>query len=101
LFAGEKFLNENCWWYLNCEAHGHKEEFQKNNVLYDDVVYLTHQKTETTLALSNFYRSPRTSYAEGIHLHLYVFYLYSKKTTINLLININFFYSSLFSICLD
>ncbi|EXX76189.1 hypothetical protein RhiirA5_353898 [Rhizophagus irregularis] len=64
VFCGEKILNENCWWYLSCENQSHKDEFQKNKVLYDDVVYLTHKKTGTTLSLSDFYRSPKTSYAE-------------------------------------
>ncbi|POG82881.1 hypothetical protein GLOIN_2v1469734 [Rhizophagus irregularis DAOM 181602=DAOM 197198] len=64
VFCGEKMLNENCWWYLNCENQSHKDEFQKNKVLYDDDVYLTHKKTGTTLSMSDFYRSPRTSYAE-------------------------------------
>ncbi|CAG8439946.1 16477_t:CDS:2 [Rhizophagus irregularis] len=69
-------LNENCWWYLNCENQSHKDEFQKNKVLYDDDVYLTHKKTGTTLSMSDFYRSPRTSYAE---VHCFQFALTNLK----------------------
>ncbi|GBB99393.1 hypothetical protein RclHR1_03500018 [Rhizophagus clarus] len=65
VFCGEKILNENCWWYLTCEAPDpHKDEFQKSKVLYDDTIYLTHNKTNVHLSLSDFYRSPKTSYAE-------------------------------------
>ncbi|PKY14995.1 hypothetical protein RhiirB3_427107 [Rhizophagus irregularis] len=79
VFCGEKILNENCWWYLSCENQSHKDAFQKNKVLYDDVVYLTHKKTGTTLSLSDFYRSPKTSYAEGIHKYIYLFLFYIRK----------------------
>ncbi|CAB4495273.1 unnamed protein product [Rhizophagus irregularis] len=43
---------------------GEKCSMKIVGVLYDDVVYLTHKKTGTTLSLSDFYRSPKTSYAE-------------------------------------
>ncbi|GBB84816.1 hypothetical protein RclHR1_01140005 [Rhizophagus clarus] len=46
IFGGEKILDGNCWRYLTCEVPDlHKDEFQKNKVLY-------------------VYRSSRTSYAE-------------------------------------
>jgi len=65
VYAGEKILNENIWWYATCETPvPQKKTFQENKVLYDDVVYLTHSKTKATLSLSDFYRSPKTSYAE-------------------------------------
>jgi len=70
LFAGEKIRNENAWWYLTCETPTQKKEFQENNVLYDDMVYLTHNKTKTTLCLSEFFKSPVTAHAE---VHCFTF----------------------------
>jgi dolichyl-phosphate-mannose--protein O-mannosyl transferase len=65
VYAGEKIHNENIWWYLTCETPvPQKKTFQENKVLYDDVVYLTHNKTKDTLSLSDFYKSPVTNNAE-------------------------------------
>uniref|UniRef100_A0A1D1Z045 Stromal cell-derived factor 2-like protein n=1 Tax=Anthurium amnicola TaxID=1678845 RepID=A0A1D1Z045_9ARAE len=73
VYAGEKILNENAWWYATCENPiPQKKPFQENKVLYDDVVYLTHNKTKATISFSDFYRSPKTSYAE-VHCFAYAF----------------------------
>ena len=62
-------LNDNAWWYLTCETPvPQKKPFQENKVMYDDVVYFTHNKTKATISVSEFYKSPQTGNAEGIHI---------------------------------
>ncbi|GES94873.1 hypothetical protein GLOIN_2v620650 [Rhizophagus clarus] len=74
IFAGEKILNDNCWWYLTCEVPDpHKKEYQKNKVLYEDKVYLTHNKTKATISLSKFSMAPATGHLEYSEVHCFEF----------------------------
>ncbi|RGB41937.1 hypothetical protein C1646_791663 [Rhizophagus diaphanus] len=70
LFADEKILDENAWWYLTCEAPDpQKKDFQKEKVLYDDKIYLTHNKTKAKISFSNFYMAPVTGHLEYVEAH--------------------------------
>ena len=51
--------------------------------MYDDMIYLTHSKTKATLSLSDFYKSPKTSKAEG---SIYMFFVLYSRNVLNLLI---------------
>ncbi|RGB41941.1 hypothetical protein C1646_751554 [Rhizophagus diaphanus] len=66
----KKILDENAWWYLTCEAPDpQKKDFQKEKVLYDDKIYLTHNKTKAKISFSNFYMAPATSHLEYVEAH--------------------------------
>ncbi|CAB4434144.1 unnamed protein product [Rhizophagus irregularis] len=70
LFVDEKILDENAWWYLTCEVPDpQKKDFQKEKVLYDDKIYLTHNKTKAKISFSNFYMAPATGHLEYVEAH--------------------------------
>ena len=44
-----------------------KKLLTEKNILYEDLIYLNHKKTKTTLSLNDYYKSPVIGKAEGIY----------------------------------
>ena len=77
--------NENAAWSIGYDENhdntpqvARKDDYTANIVLYDDLIYLKHNKTGCTLSLNDFYKAPKSGRAEGNK-----YLLYSKSYNFN------------------